>query len=532
MMKGSALIRVAGISLTIALLLVLGISSGVVGLVKAPDAEENRRADIITIDTMKSFGRLERPPVVFLHELHADAVEKQNKDCRACHLSDQNRRSLKFKRLNDSTKEAVKDIYHVECVGCHRETRAANQKSGPVTCGGCHDKEKSVKSKWREIGMDKSLHFRHSKAQNNKCETCHHEYNAQTKQLVYAKGKEGTCRYCHGPETIENRISMRLASHQACIDCHQKQIMENKSAGPTKCGGCHDPGEQALIEVVKNVPRMERNQPDIVFVKRQKAQWKSSNPETDVPANLVPFDHKAHEQYNNTCRVCHHADLNACVQCHTKQGIKEGKQVRLEQAMHQIGSDQSCVGCHLQNQQKAECAGCHAAIGTKKTADNATCRVCHMQATSAEGESGMALNPDDPNQAARLLESRKPAESSFSDKDIPETVVIKTIMGQYGPVEMPHRKVYRKLAGSAGENKIARYFHQSEETLCQGCHHHSPLAKKPAACSSCHGEAFDERNPGKPGLMAAYHLQCMECHQVMELAKPVSTDCIACHKKK
>ena len=531
MMKGNGLFRGSGISLTIVLLLVLGISSGVVGLVKAPDAEENRRADIITIDTMKSFGRLERPPVVFLHELHADAVEKQNKDCRTCHLLDENRQSLKFKRLKDTTKEAVKDIYHNECVSCHRETRAANQKSGPVTCGGCHSKEISVLSNWRPIGMDKSLHFRHSKAQNDKCEQCHHEYNEQTKQLVYAKGKEGTCRYCHGQKTEENRVSMRLASHQACIDCHQQQIMKNKSAGPIKCSGCHDPNEQALIEVVKNVPRMKRNQPDVVFVKRQKAEWKSNNPQTESPANLVPFDHKAHEQYNDTCRVCHHADLNACVQCHTKQGIKEGRQIRLEQAMHQIGSDHSCIGCHTKSQERSECAGCHAAIGSKKIADNATCRVCHMQPPS-EGESGMVLNPDDQNQAAMLLDSRNPADRRFSDEDIPEKVVIKAIMDQYGPVEMPHRKIYQKLAAGIKEDGIARYFHKSEETLCQGCHHYSPITKKPAACSSCHGEAFDERNPGKPGLMAAYHLQCMDCHQVMELEKPVSTDCIACHKKK
>jgi Zn finger protein HypA/HybF involved in hydrogenase expression len=97
---------------------------------------------------------------------------------------------------------------------------------------------------------------------------------------------------------------------------------------------------------------------------------------------------------------------------------------------------------------------------------------------------------------------------------------------------MPHRKIFKTLAGGIKDNKIAEYFHNSEGTLCQGCHHYSPVSKKPAACSSCHGEAFDARNPSKPGLMAAYHLQCMDCHQAMGLEKPVSTDCIACHKKK
>jgi len=532
MMKGKALLRGSGISFTIALLLVLAVSSGVVGVVAPPDAQQNRRADIITIDALKSFGRLERPPVMFLHELHADAIEKQNKDCQACHLSVDNQQSLKFKRLKDSTKKAVKDIYHTECISCHRETRAAGQKSGPATCGGCHKEEISVISDWRPIGMDKSLHFRHSKAQDKKCENCHHEYNEQTKQLVYAKGKEGTCRYCHGQKTEENRISMRLASHQACIDCHQKQLAKNKSAGPIKCSGCHDPNEQELIEVVKNVPRMERNQPDVVFVKSHKAEWKSNNPSDDPPDNLVPFNHQAHEQYNDTCRVCHHADLNTCVQCHTGEGVKEGQQIKLEKAMHQIGSDQSCIGCHMINQEKPECLGCHASVAQKQIADNASCRVCHMGPPTADNGSAMVLKPDDKEQAAMLLDSRKPVVSRFTDRDIPDKVVIKTLMGQYGQVEMPHRKIFKTLAGGVKDNKIAEYFHNSEGTLCQGCHHYSPVSKKPAACSSCHGEAFDARNPSKPGLMAAYHLQCMDCHQAMGLEKPVSTDCIACHKKK
>ena len=67
--------------------------------------------------------------------------------------------------------------------------------------------------------------------------------------------------------TEENRISMRLASHIACIDCHRRTMAENESAGPFNCNGCHEPSQQKLIETVKDVPRMKRNQPDYVFVK-------------------------------------------------------------------------------------------------------------------------------------------------------------------------------------------------------------------------------------------------------------------------
>jgi hypothetical protein len=82
------------------------------------------------------------------------------------------------------------------------------------------------------MGMDKSLHFRHVKAHENKCEQCHHEYDDKSKTLFYAKGREGTCRYCHMEETQENRISMREASHISCVDCHLKTKAKDLASGP------------------------------------------------------------------------------------------------------------------------------------------------------------------------------------------------------------------------------------------------------------------------------------------------------------
>jgi hypothetical protein len=162
---------------------------------------------------MNTFGSLDRRPVFFLHQKHTEALESRNKDCSACHLSEKDLRSNKFMRLEDTTPQAVMDIYHDNCIDCHRETAAANQKSGPIVCGECHVVQPGVMSAWQPIGMDSSLHFRHSKSQNKKCETCHHEYNAVTKKLFYAEGKEGTCRYCHRDTKEDNRESMRTVSH-------------------------------------------------------------------------------------------------------------------------------------------------------------------------------------------------------------------------------------------------------------------------------------------------------------------------------
>jgi hypothetical protein len=504
------------------------IGIGVYGAKKPSEPVVETRADVIKIDSMSEFGKLERPPVIFLHQKHTEALEKKNKDCTTCHLTENDRLSPKYKRLKDTSKLEVMDIYHTNCIACHKETAAAKQKSGPVVCGECHKKDTAVVSSWQPIGMDQSLHYRHSKAQKEKCEKCHHEYNEMTKELFYAKGEEGTCRYCHKATTEKNRLSWRLASHLGCIDCHRKTLAKDESAGPITCSGCHDPAQQKLIEKVKNVPRMKRNQPDIVFVKTTKSGLKNSNPVTRM--QLVPFNHKAHETYNDTCRVCHHADLHACVQCHTLQGTKEGNQVNLEQAMHRLNSEMSCLGCHELNQRDLRCAGCHASIETRRQQDQSSCKGCHMGQLSQVNNESQSI--DEKMLAAMLLESRRPVAETYSLEDIPENVEIKALMNQYEPAKMPHRKIVQKLHSNINDNKLVHYFHREEGTLCQGCHHNSPAAKKPPKCASCHGQPFDERDPFKPGLMAAYHRQCMECHKEMGIEKPVATDCTACHKKK
>jgi hypothetical protein len=111
-------------------------------------------------------------------------------------------------------------------------------------------------------------------------------------------------------------------------------------------------------------------------------------------------------------------------------------------------------------------------------------------------------------------------------------VEIKALSKQYEPAKLPHRKIVQTLVKNLKDSKLAGSFHRDLGTVCQGCHHNSPLSKKPPACASCHGQPFDGRNLFKPGLQAAYHLQCMECHKDMGTEKPVATNCTGCHKEK
>ena len=137
MEKARAVLRWTAILLVIVMIFFLIGSPAVFGVKTIPKEGVETRADIIRIDSMRVFGKLERPPVTFLHQKHTEALEKKNKDCSVCHLSDKDpsvdkkRMSTRYMRLKDSTKQEVMDIFHDNCIDCHKETRAANSTSNP-----------------------------------------------------------------------------------------------------------------------------------------------------------------------------------------------------------------------------------------------------------------------------------------------------------------------------------------------------------------------------------------------------------------
>ncbi len=495
-----------------------------------PVAPTDGRADVITIDGLKAFGPLERPAVMFYHDKHTEALAKQNKDCSTCHATVNDKLSTTFKRIQNKDKKTVMEIYHDQCIDCHKESGTAENTVRPITCGGCHVKEIPVHSTWKPIGMDKSLHYRHVKANAEKCEKCHHAYNDKTKALYYAKGEEGACIYCHKEQPEQNRISSRLASHQACVDCHVKLTASGKDAGPVQCSGCHDSRQQEIIEKVADVPRLDRKQPDAILVKTG-----IKNDHADLPTGRmlpVPFDHKAHEGYNDSCRQCHHAALTSCSECHTVQGAKEGQLVKLAQAMHDKNSAQSCVGCHAQQQAAPQCAGCHSSITENRVlANEASCKTCHM-VSAVENPYPEEGSDDSKALAVNLLNARTQGADKISMEEVPETVILKGLADEYDGAILPHRRMVEKLAQGVQDSHLAAAFHGDPATLCQGCHHHSPALAKPPQCGSCHGRSSEALNLTRPGLKAAYHQQCIQCHSKMGLEKPASRDCTACHAKR
>jgi hypothetical protein len=118
-----------------------------------------------------------------------------------------------------------------------------------------------------------------------------------------------------------------------------------------------------------------------------------------------------------------------------------------------------------------------------------------------------------------LCRQQKLREQGLSTKDIPNTYflldspIIEAQEDHYGPVRFMHAK------------------HAAEAKDCAVCHHYRPTdpeALETTRCSACHQESFKKDHPERIGLKAAYHLQCMECHNEQNKG-PV--DCIGCHAK-
>jgi len=372
--------------------------------------------------------------------------------------------------------------------------------------------------------FDYALHFRHVRATDDSCETCHHtDYDGDARQFVHEPGAEEGCRSCHGAEGLRGktaRVPLGPASHALCITCHQEGVAEGKKTGPTLCAGCHDAANQQALPSLEpaEIGRLERDQPDVLWLLASGAK-----------SGAVPFDHQAHELRTTFCSSCHHESLEPCQECHTIGGSERGQMVTLEQAYHLATSERSCVGCHQKRVRDKACAGCHHVID--EASSEHACRHCHG------GPSADALAQFGQTASSRPISlAELPAES----EDFPETVVIDVLARDYEASTLPHRQIVAALDKAVRSDGLATHFHGATETLCSGCHHHSPADTRPPPCRSCHAYgadqaldrplarvALDEGGADKPALLQAYHRQCLVCHQQMSVDKQGCTDCHA-----
>jgi len=473
------------------------------------------RTDLISLEYPVTPGHPERAPSVFLHQPHADLDTTSilaGEGCRSCHPArEDGALSFRFMRLNDELpRPEMVDLYHDRCIGCHTGPAAQAGRRGPDGCGQCHVRRPEVAAAQANVVMDLGLHARHVKAFDGKCEPCHHVFDEATQKLVYMKGKESSCRDCHGATVVDARPTLRTACHAACVNCH----LEHPHSGPTSCVGCHDLARFLAYKRPDPVPRLERGQPDVVLVHAAVEDI----PQMEQPS--VPFDHRSHERDVNTCRVCHHEKLLACRECHTLAGEERGGHVPLAVAYHAQGVDHSCVGCHETRKAAVDCAGCHSFLPHFALAP-VFCQRCHSGPPPAELAATGGTMPS----AAAYLGPRSLAPLTFTGDQFPDSVTIDRLADKYAPAVFPHRKVVDKLRAGIAASPLATHFHAEDDLACTGCHHHSPVGARPPACSNCHGQPFQPVNMNAPGLYGAFHQQCLGCHERMH--KP--TDCTYCH---
>lgn len=520
------------------------------------DDSVKKRPDILTIDIPSSPSHKDMPPVQFMHDRHSQAVDGQ---CIKCHETREYKVKnaetkgkafvFKFKRTKDLEGQAYMDLYHDNCIACHVEMKKTAEATGPMEaqCRACHNADFNLGSSWSELIFDRSLHFRHEstksipsliKTEKTNCNACHHNYNEKTKEVFYEKGREEACIYCHKKTGEDDMRPSRSAAHDSCVACHITLKEEKISTGPVDCSGCHDAANQtkinqATINQVKEIPRLQRNQPDTILL----TGWNSLG--TDMKKNekiitqhmdAVAFDHKTHEKRTQSCKTCHHESLKPCNTCHTTIGDEKGEYINLAQAMHSIDKSQSCLGCHNEQKKARECAGCHFQMPEKAFKDH-QCSSCHTVDAKSQPLERLIDKKSSDEMAKAALTDKAGKYSKVSKEKIPETVVINSIADEYKPSEFPHGLVVQAIFEKAGKNHMAKAFHGNELTLCQGCHHNSPATLTPPKCASCHSETPDIVS-GKPGLKGAYHGQCITCHQKMEIKNILPTDCNKCHEKK
>jgi hypothetical protein len=485
-------------------------------------AQQTARPDLVEIAALTSLTHLERPSVIFPHDLHTDAMREREEDCKSCHQVDADgKQSPRYERLEELSDDDLTDLYHDNCIACHQERADAREKGGPVACGDCHQRWPSYASSRQLFGMNKSLHYRHVKATKEKCETCHHIYDETKKELVYAENEASSCRDCHREQQEENRSPLRAAVHEACIGCHLDPPQELKAdaVGPDSCAGCHDLEQQlAIAEAKEKPPRLKLDQPDFILLSATTAELEASKLRT------VPFSHVDHEQVTDSCRVCHHETLDPCGKCHTLKGSEEANGITLYRAMHSMTAEPSCIGCHEAKKTESSCAGCHDQMEQGRPSDLG-CDICHAGPLpqKLETERSLYASMDD------FRPKNYEMDLASIPFEIPEKVTISILTNEYKAAEMPHAQIVKELKQRISDSNSAVYFHGREDVVCQGCHHASPAGEAPPLCENCHGTESAERDLLKPGLRGAYHQQCVGCHDSMKLKKP--SDCSGCHEE-
>ena len=104
----------------------------------------------LTLNNPDAYGEKDRPEVIFPHEIHMGEYE-----CLDCHhdyneigenvfdedtLEEGNEDLMCVSCHDSGTDVDLKNAFHRQCIGCHRDLRKAGEATPPELCGECHIK--------------------------------------------------------------------------------------------------------------------------------------------------------------------------------------------------------------------------------------------------------------------------------------------------------------------------------------------------------------------------------------------------------
>lgn len=450
----------------------------------------------VRIEPPAVFKRLSYPAVMFDHERHTAALgDDFCGDCHAIGESGFIVDDVAPPADDPDIYATITDKYHDFCNSCHH-SRAV----GPQACEDCHDASKTYRSAlWDAPPINLRSHQKHLEFREGRCISCHH-YLEISERGNYDTSDTVSCRDCHTDETDPDAPSIKEVAHGRCISCHVMSLETQGVGGPKECSVCHprDAARHGPIADMTGVPRLLTGQKDFHLILGPDSRMKP-----------VPFNHMNHEKNVRSCRECHHRTTDKCGSCHHSRGIPGGGYVDLASAFHELNSTRSCIGCHELKKRENPCRQCHENLVSRLS--DASCDVCHAGSVHAMPQPVPAAN------AARLL----PA-------GLPDTFTIAHAAKEHDPVSFPHKRIIDSVSRLLGEDRLAATFHQGRTAVCNTCHHMNPDGKEYMKCSACHLLPYDPASPGRPGLVQAYHGQCVGCHIDMNVTS--HDDCSSCHK--
>ena len=134
-----------------------------------------------------------------------------------------------------------------------------------------------------------------------------------------------------------------------------------------------------------------------------------------------------------------------------------------------------------------------------------------------------------------MVTAAKASSAASGSGAAPGIVKLDSVVNEYTPVLFNHEK-HISIAGDCGK---CHHQHGNNSSLsCHECHRiaassfRGSVTESFMACKGCHG-VYDPASPQMPGLKAAYHRQCFQCHRGMADVGLDPKACAAmCHDKR